>query len=173
MIDLTIREQVFYNLSRYLCSKNDVLDKVLDLEEYYITSHSVKTAGVGDGMPHAHGDIHDISDIVIKDHEKRRVICDMMVELHKIMIDTVDYIDSAGLTDDERQAMYMRYINVVGVEIVPGRVTEYKLRPWGQIAQETGKSFAAVTHAHKRAIEKLTKFEENSRDDCKKEKYVI
>lgn len=164
------REAVEAVLRSYCRAAGDVVTALHEAEAERIQAETPATKGIGDGMPHAHGGRRGIEDTVIRlgDMEDRVAAAVTTAELTRARIE--DMMERAGLTDAETAVIRRRYLTIEGLSPVmyrtahgTPRLTGYQIGPWGQTARALGITYAATTHAHRRAVEKLGRLPEIER----------
>lgn len=142
----------------YLDQMNDTLGAIYRYEGTYYDSICPR-GGIGDGMPHQHGTPHGLEDVAAQLDEARRAILKMICQAEGIKDGALDLIDAAGLTDEERRAVVLRYLCPCPITLTTAsgkeRVIKYQARPWRDVAEETGKTYKAITRAHDRGMDKI------------------
>jgi hypothetical protein len=161
------REAVETVLRAYCRAAGDVVNALREAEAERIQAESPATKGIGDGMPHAHGGRRGLDETVIRlgDMEDKVSAAVTTAELTRARIE--DLMEKARLTAEETAVIRRRYLTIEGLAPVmyrtadgTPRLTGYQIGPWGPTARALGMTYAATTHAHHRAVEKLGRLPE-------------
>lgn len=161
------REAVEAVLRSYCRAAGDVVTALYEAEAERIQAETPATKGIGDGMPHAHGGRRGLEETVIRlgDMEDKVAAAVTTAEVTRARIE--DMMEQARLTADEAAVIRRRYLTIEGLLPVmyrtahgTPRLTGYQIGPWGQTARALGLTYAAATHAHQRAVEKLARLPE-------------
>lgn len=127
-------------------------------ERTYADATTPAGQSIGDGMPHAHGRPRGLDDRSVAIADARTAFVRAYEDAKAARKQIEDALDRAGLTDTERDVIIRKYLTLRTLthRTVDGeRLDHYTLQPWGQIAADTGATYAAVTHTHGRALAKL------------------
>ena len=154
------RRHVKSLLCAYLTAQNALLDAIIGYEAVCENEFGAKT-GPGDGMPHSRNTHRDLSDWYVRKDERAEAVSSKAAYCEQVRSILLSVIEHAGLTAEELAVVKARYIDLHPVRMATAagayRTTEWTLTPYGQIGAAMNMTYSAVTHAHDRAIEKLSK----------------
>ena len=158
MID---RDRVITGLLGYCAALNRALDALDRYERIYADATAPAGRSIGDGMPHAQGGHRGLDDktIRITDAEDAYALAALGAVTTREQIELA--VHRAHLTDAEADVITRKYLTPreICLPTVDGGhcVCRYAIQTSTQIAEDIGTTYAAVTHALGRAMDKLTR----------------
>lgn len=161
------REAVETVLRAYCRAAGDVVNALREAEAERIQAESPAAKGIGDGMPHAHGGRRGLEETVIRLGDMKDKVSAAVTTAELTRTHIEDMMERAGLTATEAAVIRRRYLTVEGLAPIMYRTADgtprlvgYHIKAWGPTARALGLTYAAATHAHQRAVEKLGRLPE-------------
>jgi len=117
-------------------------------------------ARIGDGMPHARGGHHDLSDVMERIEDAEAEAAEWEARARETRAALLDAVGLAGLDALEIIVIRERYLLPAVASVASGhlaRTDGVRLRPWAEIAEKWGQTESRIYKIHGRALDKIAR----------------